>query len=139
MKTKITLLCGMAIAFIVSSCASQRPVLYPDAYLMDVGEETAQQDVDACIRLAYDHGAAEQQGGKVARDTAESAVVGGATGAVVGAVIGSGSKGAAAGAAGGGVATLTRGLFRSREADPLFRSFVDRCLRERGYTPIGWR
>ena len=42
---------------------------------------------------------------------------------------------AAAGAIGG----LFRGLFRSREPDPVFRNYVDQCLRERGYQPIGWR
>ena len=34
---------------------------------------------------------------------------------------------------------LVRGLLRWREPDPVERRFVEQCLRERGYQPIGWR
>jgi hypothetical protein len=32
-----------------------------------------------------------------------------------------------------------RGLFRSREPDATYRSYVNRCLRDLGYDPVGWR
>jgi len=32
-----------------------------------------------------------------------------------------------------------RGLFKAREPSPVYKNFVDRCLRERGYEPIGWK
>jgi hypothetical protein len=34
---------------------------------------------------------------------------------------------------------LVRGALTSGDPDPVFRNFVDRCLREKGYDPIGWR
>jgi len=120
-------------------CAQQRPVLYPSPYLKTVGQDRAEADINDCIRLASEHGAQGDAGEQVAKDTAEGAAVGGAVGAGVGAVLGSLGRGAAAGAAGGAAGALTRGLFRSSEPDPVLRGFVDRCLRERGYEPIGWR
>jgi|APIni6443716594_1056825.scaffolds.fasta_scaffold138490_1 hypothetical protein len=120
-------------------CAQQRPVLYPNPYMKTVGQERAQADINECVRLATEHGAQGDAGEQVAKDTIEGGAVGGAVGAGVGAVLGSVGRGAAAGAAGGAAGALTRGLFRSREPDPVFRGFVDRCLRERGYEPIGWR
>ena len=54
-------------------------------------------------------------------------------------MLGSVGRGAAAGAAGSAVVGLVRGLFRSREPDPVYRRFVEKCLREKGYEPIGWK
>jgi len=65
--------------------------------------------------------------------------VGAASGAAVGAVLGDAGTGAAAGAAGGISRGLIGALFDSNEADPVYRNFVDRCLREQGYEPIGWK
>jgi hypothetical protein len=31
-----------------------------------------------------------------------------------------------------------RSLFRTDQPSQAYRSFVDRCLRERGYEPVGW-
>jgi hypothetical protein len=114
-------------------------VLYPNPYLNRVGQGRAETDINECIRLASDHGAQGDAGEKVGKDTVKGGAVGGAVGAGVGAVLGSVGRGAAAGAAGGAAGALTRGLFRSSEPDPVLRGFVDRCLRERGYEPIGWR
>ncbi|MBA2492610.1 MAG: hypothetical protein H0V34_13240, partial [Gammaproteobacteria bacterium] len=54
------------------------------------------------------------------------------------AVLGDAGTGAAAGTAGGVSRGLIGALFDSNEADSVFRNFVDRCLREQGYEPIGW-
>jgi len=120
-------------------CAQQRPVLYPNPHLKAAGQEQAESDINDCIRLASEHGARGDAGDEVAKDTVKGGAVGGAVGAGVGAVLSSAGRGAAAGAAGGAAGALTRGLFRASEPDPVFRGFVDRCLRERGYEPIGWR
>ena len=114
-------------------------MLYPNPHLKTVGQERAEADINECVRLATQQGAQGDSGGQVAKDTVEGGAVGGAVGAGVGAVLSSAGRGAAAGAAGGAAGALTRGLFRAREPDPVFRGFVDRCLRERGYEPIGWR
>jgi hypothetical protein len=123
----------------LTACASQRPVLYPNDHLRVVGSAEAEMDIDACMSLARDYGAASAQGQEVAQDTATGAAVGGATGAAVGAVVGNVGRGAAAGAAGGAAGALTRSVIHSGKPDPVFRRFVERCLRERGYEPIGWR
>ena len=56
-------------AALLLSCASQRPVLYPNAQLKKVGKSVAETDIDACIQLANDYGTREDSGMKVAKDT----------------------------------------------------------------------
>ena len=131
----ILIVCAVAIL----SCAQQRPVLYPNAHLKYVGKETAESDIEDCLQLAADYGAKEDSGAKVAKDTAKGAAVGGATGAAVGAVTGNLGVGTAAGAAGAGAASMTRSIINSDNPGPLYKKFVDQCLREKGYQPIGWR
>ena len=120
-------------------CASKRPVLYPNHQLAMVGQETAEADIDHCMELARTYGAEPQAGGEVAKDTATGAAVGGATGAAIGAVLGGVGKGAAAGAAGGAAGSLTRSVIHSGDPDPTFQRFVEKCLRDKGYEPVGWR
>ncbi len=128
-----------ALAFFGNGCAAKRPVLYPNHHLAMVGPEAAEADIEYCLELARNYGADTAAGEKVARDTVTGAAVGGATGAAVGAILGDFGKGAAAGAAGGAAGSLTRSIIRSDEPDPIHRRFVERCLRDMGYEPIGWR
>ncbi|RJR30468.1 MAG: hypothetical protein C4576_33645 [Desulfobacteraceae bacterium] len=122
----------------ISGCA-ERPVLYPNPHLEKVGNEAAQKDIDECIRMAEEGGAKfTSKTAEVAKDTAEGAIIGGAVGTAAGAVLGELGRGAAAGAAGGAAAGMTRGILHS-ERDPVLKNYVDRCLREKGYDPIGWR
>lgn len=124
---------------VVWGCAAQRPVLYPNHQLTMAGQAVAETDIDHCLALAEEYGAHASAGGEVAKDTATGAAVGGASGAAVGAVLGDFGKGAAAGAAGGAAGALTRSVIRSGEPDATFRRFVEKCLRDKGYEPIGWR
>lgn len=130
-------LTGMLL--VAGACAQQRPVLYPNAHLQYVGKEAAVADTDECIQLAIDYGAKEDSGTRVAKDTAKGAAVGGAAGTAVGAVTGNVGRGAAAGAAGGGAASMTRSMLKSGKPDPVLKKFVEQCLRDKGYQPIGWR
>ena len=125
--------------FALSGCATQRPVLYPNAKYNQVGPEIAQRDVDDCIRLAERHGVSPSGGEKVARGGAEGAAVGGAGGAAAGAVRGSMGESAAVGAAAGAAIGATRGAIHSGEPGSVYKGFVQRCLRERGYDVIGWK
>ncbi len=137
---KINTLVLMILILIFCGCARQRPVLYPNSYLSEVGNERAQADIDACVRLATEYGAEENKGEKIAKDTAASAVVGAVAGAAVGAVLGDNvGRAAGAGAAGVGAATLTRKTIDSGEPDQVFRRFVEKCLHDKGYETIGWR
>lgn len=128
-----------AMLLALAGCATQRPVLYPNAKYDQVGPEIAQRDVDDCIRLAEQHGVSYSGGEKVARSGAEGAAVGGAAGAAAGAVRGDVGRGAGVGAAAGAAAGATRGAIHSGEPDSVYRGFVQRCLRERGYDVIGWK
>jgi len=121
------------------SCAQQRPVLYPNAHLKHVGKPSAEADIDECMQMAVDYGARENSGAKIAKDTGKGAAVGGAAGAAVGAVVGNLGRGAAAGAAGGGAAAMTRSALNSGKPDAVFKNFVEQCLRDKGYQPVGWR
>ncbi len=130
----------------VAACSARRPVLYPNEQVKRVGGEVAERDVDDCMRRAEAYmsaGArAEQATRGVAGSTAIGAGAGAAIGAAGGAVVGNAGEGAAVGAATGGTAGLLHGLFgafQSRQPDPVYANFVDRCLRERGYDPIGWQ
>ena len=129
-------------ALTLAACASApaRPVLYPNAKFKQAGDAVAQKDVDECIALAESSGASPTDASRAARPAAEGAAVGGAVGGVSRAIRGGNiGEGALAGAAIGGTAGAVHGAFRANEASPLYKNFVQRCLRERGYDVIGWK
>jgi outer membrane lipoprotein SlyB len=130
----------LAGAIVVSSlaCAAKRPILYPNAQLEAVGTEAAQQDIDDCLQKAAAAGYTSNSGGNVAGSTAVGPATGAAVGAAVGAIAGRAGTGAAMGAAGGGTSGLIRGIFGSRNLDPVQRRFVDQCLKEKGYEVVNW-
>jgi outer membrane lipoprotein SlyB len=53
-------------------------------------------------------------------------------------VVGSAGSGSAIGAASGATAGLLHWLFSKPQRSPAFENFVNRCLQERGYEPVGW-
>jgi hypothetical protein len=134
----------LALLLGLAACSTQRPVLSSNAHLVRVGPDMAKQDIETCLELAEVASSDRaDSGSNVAANTATGSVVGAAAGAAGGAVVGNAAQGAAAGAAGGAVAGLThsliRGFFRSKPPEPAYRQFVDRCLREKGYEPAGWK
>ena len=146
MMKLIVIIFPAAMAALVG-CGSQRPVLYPNAHLNQVGTTAAERDVDLCMRRAEDYVTSGGRTGKALEGAAvgggTGAAVGAAAGAAGGAIVGRAGTAAAVGAAGGGAAGVTYGLIHGlsgrHDPDPVFKSFVNRCLRERGYDPIGWR
>ena len=132
---------GLLGALVLASCGAKRPVLYPNTHLEQVGSEVAQADIDDCIRFAEEYGVAGGSGeaGKAARRTATGSAIGAATGAAAGAVGGHAGRGAAAGAAGGATAGFLSWVFGSRQPDPTFQRFVEKCLADKGYQTIGWK
>lgn len=136
-----------SVAFFVglTGCSAQRPVLYPNAHLKTVGNAAAEQDISACMAEADSYiksgGATEQKTRNVAKGTAVGAATGAATGAVGGAIAGSAGQGAAVGAATGATAGFLGslfGIFGDSGPSPTYQRYVERCLQERGYEPIGW-
>jgi outer membrane lipoprotein SlyB len=132
----------IAICLLVAGCSVKRPMLYPNTHLNNVGQAQAQLDIDECWRMAEGYVNAEP-GKEVAKDAAKIGTVGAASGAAAGAVWGDAGRGAAAGAAGGlagGVAAgVMEGSFKAHDPSPVFKNFVNRCLRQKGYEPIGWQ
>jgi hypothetical protein len=130
----------------ILACTSQKPVLSSNSHLMRVGPDAGKRDVDECVARAEavsTEGGSETSKENVVANTATSSVVGAAAGGAGGAIFGQAGQGAAAGAVGGVVASLTQallhGLFTSKPPDPSYRQLVDRCLREKGYEPAGWK
>jgi outer membrane lipoprotein SlyB len=131
---------SLTMALLLMGCASmQHPVLYPNAYLQQVGQQEAERDIAACREMA-DAYVQRRAGRDVARNTAVGGAGGAAIGAVGGAVSGGGAgRGAAIGAATGATAGALSGLAKQTTPSPVYKNFVDRCLRERGYEVIGWQ
>jgi hypothetical protein len=127
------------LALFVASC-SPKPILYPNSHYKEVGEDVADRDIEECRTMAKDAGATPSQGktGQVAGSTAAGGAIGSASGAVGGAVVGRPGRGAMVGAAGGATAGFLRGLFRRSPPSAAYKQFVQRCLKERGYDPVGW-
>jgi outer membrane lipoprotein SlyB len=134
---RVTLLTAVLVSGL--ACAAKRPVLYPNAQVETVGAAAAQQDIDDCLQKAVAAGYTSDSGGNGAGSTAIGAAAGAAVGAAVGAVAGRAGTGAAMGAAGGGTGGLIRGIFGSRNLEPVQRRFVDQCLKDKGYEVIGWQ
>lgn len=99
----------------------------------------AQEEIDACLQLAEASGAKVDKGQEIGKNTAGAAVIGAVSGAAWGAFFGDAGKRAGAGAAAGAAGALVHGAMKSGDPDVIFRGFVERCLREKGYEVIGWR
>lgn len=131
----------------VGGCASARPILYPNEHYNSVGDAAAQRDIDECMmrgqEFAKGGSQAEAKARAAAKSAAYGAVSGAAIGVVGGAITGNAGEGAAVGAATGATAGLVHslfgGFFGPSGPDPVAGGYVDRCLREKGYDPIGWK
>jgi hypothetical protein len=130
----------LVIVIFLTACAAPKPILYPNSHYQQVGEAGAERDIAECSEMAKDAGARPSQGkaGQVAGSTAMGGAIGSAAGAVGGAVVGRPGRGAMIGAAGGATGGLLRGLFRKSPPSEAYKQFVSRCLKERGYDPVGW-
>ena len=144
------LLASLFFPLTLAACASQRPILYPNQHLQRVGNVAADQDINECMQRAE-----EYVSSGAGREALEQAAVGGGTVAAIGAAAGAAGgavwgragtgagTGAAVGAAGGAAAGVTRGIIhgltRKQSPSPVYKTFVNRCLREKNYDPIGWQ
>jgi hypothetical protein len=130
------------VAAMAFGCAGPKPVLYPNAHYQSVGERVAQSDIEGCRERA-DAAGANRDPSKVsrtARSAAAGGAIGGAAGAAGGAVVGHAGRGAGVGAASGAAAALMRSLiFQRSTTSHAHIAYVDRCLQDLGYEPIGWQ
>ncbi len=128
----------LIIIFILTGCAaSQSPILYPNDHLKNVGESSAQKDIEECSHLAEAY-IRDNPGAKVVGSTIVGGAGGGVVGGAVGAVAGSLGRGIGIGAVAGATSGLIRGIYKATQPSPVYKAFVNRCLQERGYDPIGW-
>ena len=125
------------VLLLTIGCSGPRPIFYPNDYLKQAGPDQAEQDIEECQQLAEDY-VPDHDASTVAGSTAIGAGSGGAIGAVSGAIRGGAGIGAAIGAATGAIAGFIHGLFHVSQPTPAYKSFVNRCLSERGYESIGW-
>ena len=126
-------------SLMLTACAAKRPVLYPNAHVKEIGQPKAEQEINDCINLANTYQAGGDKTKEIAKNTGKAGVVGAATGAVIGAITGDIGRGAVIGGAGAATAAMGSGIMRSDEPDPVFKQFVEQCLREKGFQPLGWR
>lgn len=137
----------LVAALALSACSATHPTLYPNDQYNRAGAAQADRDVAACEQQAQEYvksgGQGSQKAGEAARNAGVGAAVGAASGAVGGAIGGNVGQGAAVGAAGGATAgllgTMFGWMFQRSEPDPTYRNFVEKCLRDKGYEPIGWQ
>jgi len=140
MQTRWALTLVLAGLLAIGGCASsQAPVLYPNEKLKQAGPEQADRAIGECRQLA-DAYVQSTAGKDVAKGAAVGGVAGAAIGAVGGAVSGRGAgAGAAVGAATGATAGAVHGAVKQTAPSPVYKAYVNRCLRERGYEVIGWQ
>lgn len=146
MTRSMPVLLAVASATLLA-CSATRPTLYPNDQYQRVGAAQADRDIAACEQQAQEYvktgGQGAQRAGEAARNAGVGAAVGAASGAVGGAIGGNPGQGAAVGAAGGATAgllgTMFGWMFQRSEPDPVYRNFVEKCLRDKGYEPIGWQ
>ncbi len=129
----------LSVLFVTSSCATKKPILYPNEYFNKIGREAADKDVDDCTQHAKAYVGKYGREKKIAGQTAMGAAVGAATGAAAGAVRGNAGMGAATGAAAGAAGGLIFSLFQAKDPDPLLKQYIEKCLSEKGYEVIGWK
>jgi outer membrane lipoprotein SlyB len=136
-KIALPVLILFALTFI-GCAASQKPVLYPNYHLKTVGNAQAQRDIDDCMQTAEAY-VKKNQESKIAEGAVKGGAIGAATGAAVGAVTGNFGRGLATGAAGGAAGGATYGAFKTAEPSPVYKNFVNKCLKDKGYEPMGWQ
>jgi outer membrane lipoprotein SlyB len=126
-----------------SGSAAAQPVLYPNATLQRVGDGQGRAEVQACLSRARAAGLGPMQGSnEVGRRAGEGAATAGVASAIGALITGRGGEGmlraGAVGAAVGGSAGAVSGAFHNDRPNPTYRSFVQRCLGEKGFDVIGW-
>ena len=144
------LVIAVAVLGLMAGCASTgsaspsaRPVLYPNVTLQRVGEVQGRVEADTCMAKAVSAGLTpEEKSNAVARGASVGAATGGVAAAVGALITGRGGEGllraGAAGAAVGGSAGAVQGAFRNDRPSSVYRSFVQRCLTDKGLEVIGW-
>ncbi|MDJ0865738.1 MAG: hypothetical protein QNK03_06495 [Myxococcota bacterium] len=139
MLLRFLVLGAAAASLLLAGCRKPHVVFYRNSYYEKMGHEQAQADFRACLAEAEAAGTEAGKAAEVARQAGEGAVTGAAVGGVVGSIRGRPGQSAAAGAAGAATFAIVRGALRWRDLNPVTRRYVEICLRNQGYQPVGWK
>ncbi|WP_320008324.1 hypothetical protein [Maridesulfovibrio sp.] len=128
----------LALSLMTCSACTSRPVLYPNAQYKQAGEAKVSEDIEYCMEFAEKSVGKDSRGKTSVKTGVQSGLIGGAIGLGIGIVTGSPGTSALAGAAGGAAGGAVGGAVRDN-SNSLYKNFVERCLREKGYEPMGWK
>jgi len=128
----------LALFLITSAACTSKPVLYPNAQYKKAGEAKVSNDIDYCMAFAEKSVGKDSRGKTSVKSGVQGGLIGGAIGLGIGIVTGSPGTSAMAGAAGGAAGGAVSGAVQD-DSNSLYKKFVERCLREKGYEPMGWK
>jgi uncharacterized membrane protein len=123
---------------LLAGCATPRVAIYPDDHYKRLPKETVQRDIDDCEAKANES-VKSHKGQIVAQHVGVGAFFGAFLGVIVGAFTGNYARAISEGAAMGAATGLVGGAIKANSPDGVHRKFVEYCLMEKGYKPMGWR
>ena len=126
------------VTAILSGCATPRVVLYPDDHYKSLPQAAVQKDISDCDAQADEYVKSHKLQ-MVGKKIGVGAFFGALLGVVFGAFSGNYVRAVAEGAAMGGVLGLAHGAVAAGSPDEVHRRFVETCLGDKGYKPIGWK
>ena len=125
------------IAALLTACAP-KPVLYPNDKYKATTQDQVQGDIDECTKQAKEF-VKTHKADIVAAHTGAGAALGALFGLITGAFTGNYARAVAEGAALGGGGGAVGGAAQAATPDAVTKRFVDICLSNKGYQPIGWK
>lgn len=128
---------SLAAVLALGACAP-KPVLYPNEKYKATPQDQVQSDIDGCRKQAKEF-VKTHKAEIVAAHTGAGAAFGALMGLISGAFTGDYGRAVAEGAALGGAGGAVGGGARAMTPDAVERRFVDICLSNKGYQPIGWK
>ena len=125
-------------ASFLAACAAPQVKLYPDERFKSIPKETVDKDIKECDDRAKEF-VQTNKGKIVAKRAGGGAVLGAFLGMIAGAFTGNFGRAIGEGAALGAAAGLAGGAIQANSPEGVHRRFVEDCLTEKGYRPIGWK
>lgn len=135
-KRFFNIIASIGIIFCFTGCVS-KPVLYPNAYYKMVGEEQADKDITSAMNKADDldlNSKWKEDVVNEGKDAARGAAIGTGYGLYRGDI----GLGAVAGAVAGFLWAMVSWMFPSKPT-PVYKNYVDKDLKDKGYDVIGWK
>ena len=100
-------------SIIIAACIKERPALYPNELVRAGGAAAAEREIDDCMQRAEDFVDKAKRGEVIFEENI------------------TGSRGLS-----GGMALESN--FK-QDPTPTYRTYVNRCLRQKGYEPLAWK